>query len=137
VGAVVGLQEVVLWVRDLDRALEFYSGLFGLEPITPPGAPRAFLRAGDDIAGIPQVIVLVPHPDPAHEFPTDETERPLHHFAFVADPAEFDDLRAALTAAGIQTRDGVHPILQGVRTYYLDDPEGNEVEVIATDAEAR
>jgi catechol 2,3-dioxygenase-like lactoylglutathione lyase family enzyme len=137
VASVVGLQEVVLWVGDLDRALAFYSGLFGLEPITPPGAPRAFLRAGADIAGVPQVIVLVPHPDPTHEFPAEKTERPLHHFAFVADPAEFDDLRARLTAGGIETRDGVHPVLKDVRTYYLDDPDGNEVEVIATVAEAR
>ncbi|HEY8741301.1 MAG TPA: hypothetical protein VIN56_11985 [Candidatus Dormibacteraeota bacterium] len=33
-------------------------------------------------------------------------------------------------AAGIQTRDGIHPVLEGVRTFYVDDPDGNEVEVI-------
>jgi catechol 2,3-dioxygenase-like lactoylglutathione lyase family enzyme len=132
--AVAGLQEVVLWCHDLDRSLEFYGGLFGLEQLTEPGAPRTFLRAGPDIAGVPQVVVLVRHPEPGHAFSAEKTERALHHFAFVVDPAELDGLRAALEAAGHATRDGVHPVLKQVRTFYLDDPDGNEVEVIAREA---
>ena len=130
-GAVVGLQEVVLWTRDLDASLAFYRDLFGLEPITPPDAPRAFLRAGADIAGVPQVVVLVPHPDPSGAFPTARTERPLHHFALIVEPGRFDGVRDACREAGFETRDGQHPVLEDVRTFYLDDPDGNEVEVIA------
>jgi catechol 2,3-dioxygenase-like lactoylglutathione lyase family enzyme len=132
--AVVGLQEVVLWCHDLARSLEFYGGRLGLEQLTEPGAPRTFLRVGDDIAGVPQVIVLVRHPDPDHAFSAEKPERPLHHFAVVVDADGFDELRASLEAAGHATRDGVHPVLQGVRTFYLDDPDGNEVEVIAKEA---
>jgi len=33
--------------------------------------------------------------------------------------------------AGLEVRGGIHPVLQGVRTFYVDDPDGNEVEVIA------
>jgi catechol 2,3-dioxygenase-like lactoylglutathione lyase family enzyme len=133
-GGVAGLQEVVLWTRDPAASVAFYRDRFGLEPITPPEAPRTFLRAGDDIAGVPQVIVLIPHPDPEGDFPAEKTERPLHHFAFVVEPGRFDELRAELEAAGHGTRDGVHPILKDVRTFYLDDPDGNEVEVIAANA---
>jgi len=28
----------------------------------------------------------------------------------------------------------VHPVLKGVRTFYVDDPDGNEVEVIFASA---
>jgi hypothetical protein len=30
-------------------------------------------------------------------------------------------------------RSGIHPVLKGVRTFYVDDPDGNEVEVIGPD----
>jgi hypothetical protein len=36
-----------------------------------------------------------------------------------------------LVAAGIEVRSGIHPVLKGVRTFYADDPDGNEVECIS------
>ena len=35
-----------------------------------------------------------------------------------------------LTNAGIEVRDGKHPVL-AVRTMYVTDPDGNEVELIS------
>jgi hypothetical protein len=40
-------------------------------------------------------------------------------------------LQQRFTAAGLEVRSGVHPVLKDVRTFYVDDPDGNEVEVIA------
>ena len=34
---------------------------------------------------------------------------------------------------GIEVRGGVHPVLKGVRTFYVDDPDGNECECITQD----
>jgi catechol 2,3-dioxygenase-like lactoylglutathione lyase family enzyme len=128
---VAGLAEIVLWVRDIDAALHFYRDMFGLEIISPPEFPNKFLRAGEGGSGVPEMIVLVPHPDRSVEFPREKPNRVLHHLAFRVDGSAYEDLQQRFTAAGVEVRSGVHPVLKGVRTFYVDDPDGNEVEVIA------
>lgn len=128
---VVGLAEIVLWVRDMDAALGFYGGLFGLELISPPALPNKFLKAADGAHGVPEMIVLVPHPDRSGEFPHEKAQRVLHHLAFRVEASAYEQLQDRFAAAGMEVRSGVHPVLKGVRTFYVDDPDGNEVEVIA------
>ena len=70
---------------------------------------------------MPEMIVLVPHPDRSAEFPREKPKRVLHHLAFRVDGPAYDDLRHRFLAAGIEVRSGVHPVLKGVRTFYVDD----------------
>jgi catechol 2,3-dioxygenase-like lactoylglutathione lyase family enzyme len=128
---VAGLAEIVLWVRDMEPALHFYRDLFELEVISPPELPNKFLKAADGSGGVPEMIVLVPHPDRSAEFPREKPKRVLHHLAFRVEAPAYDRLQERFVAAGIEVRSGVHPVLKGVRTFYVDDPDGNEVEVIA------
>jgi catechol 2,3-dioxygenase-like lactoylglutathione lyase family enzyme len=128
-----GLAEIVLWVHDMDAALRFYRDQFGLEVISPPALPNKFLRAGGPGEGVPEMIVLVPHPDRSMEFPREKPRRVLHHLAFRVGAHAYDELEARFKAAGVQVRSGVHPVLKGVRTFYVDDPDGNEVECISLD----
>jgi catechol 2,3-dioxygenase-like lactoylglutathione lyase family enzyme len=130
---VSGLAEIVLWVRDMEAALHFYRDLFGLEVISQPELPNKFLRAGEGGAGVPEMIVLIPHPDRSIEFPHEKPQRVLHHLAFRVDATAYDDLRHRFIAAGIEVRSGVHPVLKGVRTFYVDDPDRNECECISPD----
>jgi catechol 2,3-dioxygenase-like lactoylglutathione lyase family enzyme len=132
---VAGLAEIVLWVGDMEKALHFYRDLFGLEVISPTGLPNKFLRAGDAGGPIPEMIVLVPHPDP--QFPREKAKRVLHHLAFRVDASAYDDLMERFRNEGIEVRSGIHPVLKGVRTFYVDDPDGNECECIASDPEHR
>lgn len=128
---VAGLAEIVLWVSDIERALHFYRDLFELEIISPPELPNKFLRAGKGAEGVPEMIVLVPHPDRNVDFPREKAKRVLHHIAFRVEASTFDELQERFAAGGIEVRSGIHPVLKGVRTFYVDDPDGNEVEVIA------
>ena len=128
---VAGLAEIVLWVHDMDAALHFYCDGFGLELISPPELPNKFLRAGRGASGVPEMIVLVPHPDHDVEFPREKTNRVLHHMALRVEGGPYDELQLHFMAEGIEVRSGVHPVLKGVRTFYVDDPDGNEVEVIS------
>ncbi len=130
-GPVLALAEIVLWMHDTDRMLTFYRDLFGLEQISNDRVPARFLKVSDGPGGIPGMIVLSPHPDPTGRFPEAKPARPLHHLAFNVSVDRYDSLRAACEAAGLRVRDGIHPVLPGVQTFYVDDPEGNEVEVIA------
>ena len=132
---VAGLAEIVLWVRDMNAALHFYRDLFGLEVTSRPELPIKFLRAGDGADGVPEMIVLVPHPDPSADFPREKPKRVLHHMAFRIVAAEFEGLQDTFKAQGLQVRSGVHPVLKGVRTFYIDDPDGNECECISPDPE--
>lgn len=128
---VEGLAEIVLWVADMDDALEFYRDRLGLEVISRPEMPNKFLRVADP-GGIPEMIVLIPHPHPDDFFPAhrEKQKRTLHHMAFRVDARAYDELETAFLEAGIEVRHGVHPVLKDVRTFYVDDPDGNEVELI-------
>ena len=125
---VEGLAEVVLNVRDMDRALGFYRDLLGLEVISPPEqASPVFLRAGSATALLPALVVLVELPVDAPGFGSPRT---LHHLALAVPDDAFDATAEALVADGLTIRTGRHPILPS-RTMYVDDPDGNEVELIA------
>ncbi|HEY4914094.1 MAG TPA: VOC family protein [Candidatus Dormibacteraeota bacterium] len=128
---VAGLAEIVLWVRDMDAALHFYRDIFGLVLISTAELPNKFLRAGDGALGIPEMVVLVPHPDRSVEFPKEKAKRVLHHMAFRVEAEAYDALQLHLMADGLEVRTGVHPVLKGARTFYVDDPDNNEVEVIS------
>ena len=131
--SVAGLAEIVLWVRDMPAALHFYGDLFGLEVISPPELPNRFLRAGPGADGVPEMIVLIPHPDRDVAFPREKPKRVLHHLAFRVAASEYDDLQKRFEGEGIEVRSGIHPVLRGVRTFYVDDPDGNECECISHD----
>lgn len=128
---VEGLAEVVLWVADVEASLQFYRDQFGMEVISPPTMPNKFLKVAE-LDGIPELIVLVPHPHPDSYFPThrEKEKRTLHHLALRVTALEYERLERRFIEAGVEVRHGVHPVLQDVITFYVDDPDGNEVEVI-------
>ncbi len=128
---VLGLAEIVLWTREMEATLRFYRDLFGLELISEPDFRVKFLSAGEGPGGIPQMIVLFPQSPDAPEFPRDKPSRVLHHLAFAVNPDRYEELGEICRTYGLEVRQGVHPVLKNVRTFYVDDPEGNEVEVIA------
>jgi catechol-2,3-dioxygenase len=123
-----GLAEVVLNVHDAPRSVAFYGGLLGLERMTPEGQPGPiFFRAGQATDRVPALLVLVPLSSGTQDF---QDPRVLHHLALTIPAAAFDAARATLTNAGVEVRDGKHPVL-AVRTMYVTDPDGNEVEFIS------
>jgi catechol-2,3-dioxygenase len=126
--SIVGLAEVVLNVHDMNRALAFYRDLLGLEVISPPERTNPiFLRAGTATDSLPALVVLVQLPADAGDFTGPRT---LHHLALALPSSDFDQVRMGLVARGFTVRTGQHPVLPS-RTMYLDDPDGNEVELIA------
>ena len=129
---VEGLAEIVLWVADMEAALQFYRDQFGLEIMSPPELPNKFLMVAKP-GGIPEMIVLIPHPDASGSFPREKPKRVLHHLAFRVTASDYDGLQRRFEAEGIEVRGGIHPVLKGVRTFYVDDPNGNEVECISPD----
>lgn len=126
-----GLAEVVIWVHDMDTSLRFYRGTLGLTEMSTPDMRGAiFLQAGPEVVNCPQQLVLVPLPAGAPAFSSERSERTMHHFGIEVAPEDFEGERQRLESLGIEVRFGQHPFLP-LRGMYLDDPDGNEVEIIA------
>ena len=125
--SVRGLAEVVLNCHDLAAMLTFYRDLLGLSVISPHERKNPiFLRAGDSGEGLPSLVVLVQMQGELAPFTKPRT---LHHLALTIPSDTFDATMTALTERGFTVRTGQHPVLPS-RTMYIDDPEGNEVELI-------
>ena len=129
-----GLTELVIWVRDMEKALHFYRDVLGLGVMSPPDFRGAvFLQVGES-ADIPQQIVLVPLLKDAPGASAERTQRALHHLGVEIAPEEFECERERLESLGFEVRLGEHPFLP-LRGMYIDDPDGNEVELIASTQE--
>jgi catechol 2,3-dioxygenase-like lactoylglutathione lyase family enzyme len=126
VAAIRSLVEVVLVVEDIDRSLAFYGDALGLTLISPPAVPVKFLRIGPAGSGVPQQVVLIPRSMAADQ-PLVRTKA-LHHIGLEVAPAEFEAERERLAELGFTIRGGEHPFLP-VEAFYLDDPDGNEIEI--------
>ncbi len=119
--AILGLDHVVLRVADLERAVRFYCRVLGCtEERRVESISLVQLRAGAAL------IDLVP----AEDRPATGAGN-MDHFCLRIDPFDEADLRAHLTAQGVEagevaTRYGAEG--QGP-SLYLQDPDGNTVEL--------
>ncbi len=113
-----GLVELTLQVRDLDALETFYADVFGLEVLKRED-DRVWLAAGRSA----HLGLWLPG---EKEF---GDEGGAHvHYAFSAEPGSLDDLVGRLEERGVPTRGPIeHP--GGDRSLYVEDPEGNLVEV--------
>jgi catechol-2,3-dioxygenase len=113
-----GICELTLEARDMVRLERFYTEALGLEVLARED-DRIWLAAGERT----RLGLWAPG---AKEF-GDEGGRHVH-FAFSAVPGRLDALRDRLTDGGASVRGPVeHP--GGDRSIYVEDPEGNVVEV--------
>jgi catechol-2,3-dioxygenase len=116
---------VVLKVRDIERSARFYRDVLGLKEVARGnfGRPMAFFSTGDNHH---DVAVLEVGPDAP---PTPPGGVGLYHVALRIGTT-LDELRAAkahLEAHGLtKLRLSDHRVSQSI---YLDDPDGNGVEL--------
>ena len=126
-----GLTEVVISVHDMEKSLNFYRDILGLRVMSPPDFRGAvFLQISEQPDTAPQQLVLVPLPEGTDAFPTERVRRPLHHLGLEVAREDFESERERLQGLGFDVRFGEHPFLP-LKGMYLDDPDGNEVELIA------
>ncbi len=127
--SILGLDHVVLRVRDLERALRFYCGALGCEierRVDELGLVQ--LRAGASL------IDLVPVSGPlgrAGGAPPGEEGRNLDHLALALDRFDEEALRAHLAAHGVEAGPTAARYGAGGTgpSIYVRDPDGNVVEL--------
>ena len=114
----VGLCELTLEARDLERMEAFYTGCFGLEVLSREG-DRVWLACGERT----RLGLWAPG---AKEF-GDEGGRHVH-YAISASPGSLEGLLERLEGMGRSVH-GPEEHPGGDQSIYFEDPEGNVVEV--------
>ena len=118
-----GLNHAVLFVSDLRRAVDFYTGLFGMTVIAEEG-PMAFLRAKGSTnhhdLGLLGLGTRAPRPA--------QGSTGLYHLAWqVGTIEELAAARTELVQIGAYRGESDHGATKSV---YAADPDGNEFEVM-------
>ena len=133
----LGLDHVVLRVRDLERSLAFYTG-----------ALDGVVERRSDALGLTQIrlgrslIDLVPVTGPLGKLggaPPEKEGRNLDHFAVQIVPFDEEALRKHLTSCGVEPGDvGQRYGAEGNGpSMYVSDPDGNVVELKGPPTEPR
>ena len=127
------LDHIVLNVGDIDRSLNFYTGVLGLQP-----ERLQEFRAGK--VGFPSVrvnsgTIIDLFPTPAADGmrkPGEKSNGNLNHFCMVVGQEDFAGIVDYLNGNNVTIREG--PIARwGARgkatSVYFLDPDGNEIEI--------
>ena len=118
------LNHAVLYVRDLDRSLDFYHRAFGFEEVTRIPDVAVFLRAAgsDNHHDLGLFTVGAQAPSP----PRGSTG--LYHLAWqVVEIEDLRDMMATLVEVDALTGASDHG---ATKSLYGKDPDGNEFEVM-------
>lgn len=116
-----GLTHIHLVVRDLDRSLQFYQSVFGMEELFREGTEMVFLRT----PGSQDTITLNADPGEAH---IAGAKGGVAHFGFrLQDKEDLDRAVAEVQAAGGKLlQSGEHS--PGHPFAYVEDPDGFVIE---------
>lgn len=117
---VTAIDHLVLNVRDVERALEFYTGRLGLQPERVDE-----WRAGK--AGFPTVRINESTIIDLLDAPRDGTN--VHHFCLAVEPLDWQELIDSgefTVLKGPVDRFGARGM---ARSVYVEDPDGNVIEL--------
>jgi catechol-2,3-dioxygenase len=126
-----GLGEVALRVRDLDRMQDFYQNVIGLELLRRFDR-AAFFRLAEGFGGHTQVLALFDRASDAGYAGLNPATTTVDHLAFEIELADFERERRRLADQGLAVTTAQHGWVHW-RSLYVDDPEGNMVELVCYD----
>lgn len=118
------IKETCLYVRDLERAKQFYHELLELPVIGYVPDKHIFFRAGNS-------VLLCFNPEDSKT----KTSPPAHygggkqHFAFEIGGQEYEQAKEWIQAKGIIITDTV-VWKSGAESFYFEDYEGNVLEIV-------
>jgi catechol 2,3-dioxygenase-like lactoylglutathione lyase family enzyme len=117
-----GLRHLALRVRDVSRAVEFYTRVFGMRLVWQPDEDNAYLSSGCDNLALHRASL----PQGG-----DSEAQPLDHLGFIV-PA-LADLEAGWQWAQTEGLDIVRPLKRhrdGSVSFYIRDPDGNVIQLL-------
>jgi catechol 2,3-dioxygenase-like lactoylglutathione lyase family enzyme len=133
-----GLNEVVIRARDLNAMEHFYVTVVGLE-LMQRFPQMAFLKIGDGYAGLTQLLALFDATLPGdveglHYAGLDSGQTTLHYFSLGIAWTDYETEKQRLEQLGLKVQTMEHG-WTGWRSIYIQDPEGNVVELVCSNIE--
>ena len=126
-----GLGEIALRVHDLDAMQRFYEQVIGLE-VLRRFDNAVFFKLADGFGGHTQVLALFDRSAQPGYSGLDAATTTIDHIAFEIERADFDAERKRLQDVGLAVETAEHAWVHW-RSLYVDDPEGNTVELVCYD----
>ena len=114
--AVIGIEEIFLKVRDMDKAIEFYNGILGI-PLDKKDEERTYLQMDRG-----HLVLQIENHTGRHQ-----GGGPLH-FAMTVSEEEFDEILSKFEGGRFFTR-GPYGERGKSRALFMIDPDGNETEI--------
>lgn len=122
-----GINHIALNVRNMDRALDFYTGVLGFPAIMRSETQAGLKHVEVDAGNV--AIALFESPDldltAAHKTMTDDG---YLHFAFTASYDRYDATLQALKDKGVVMDGEPRDWGEGVSIYF-PDPDGHQIEI--------
>jgi len=126
-----GLGEIALRVNNLDAMQRFYAEVIGL-PLMTRFPNSAFFKIADGYGGHTQVLALFDRSESLGYDGTEAATSTIDHIAFEIPLADFANEKERLEALGLQVETAEHAWVHW-RSLYVNDPEGNQVELVCYD----
>lgn len=126
-----GLGEIALRVRNLDAMYDFYSEIIELEAMSR-SETIAFFKIAEGFAGHTQVLALFDRSQGEAYVAPESDKTSVDHFAFTIDRSDFEDELDRLKSLGLEVTTAEHDWVKW-RSLYINDPEGNLVELVCYD----
>lgn len=137
--AVKGLGEIALRVNDLGSMEKFYTEVIGLA-VYKRFSTAVFFRIADGYKGHPQALILFDrskkptgpqiHESTPHGVSQDRST--FDHLAFDIDLEDYEREHSRLKQLGLSVKTRTYD--WGWRSLYINDPEGNTVELVCCDS---
>ena len=125
----VEMDHIVIRGKDVERQLEFYSEILGLEPYRVEEFRSGKVMFPSVRVNAGMIIDLFPRPN---EEPAGDGPRNLDHYCLTIEPTEFNNLAAYLRDRGV-TVEGEPRLRSGARgdgySMYVRDFEENRIEL--------
>lgn len=116
----LGLRHLALFVVAFEETKRFYTDLLGFEVEWEPDPDNSYLTSGSDNLAL-------------HRAPPERSfrETTLDHLGLlVREPEDVDAWAQFLEARGVRLATQPRTHRDGARSFYVDDPDGNRVQVI-------
>ena len=114
--AVIGIEEIFLKVRDMDKAIESYNGILGI-PLDKQEEERTYLQMDRG-----HLVLQIENHTGRHQ-----GGGPFH-FAMTVSEEEFDEILSKFEGGRFLTR-GPYGERGKSRAIFMIDPDGNETEI--------
>lgn len=118
------IKETCLYLRDLEKAKEFYHHVLGLPVISYVPQKHIFFKAGESV-----LLCFNPEDSKTKTSPPGHFGGGKQHFAFEVKDEEYLSEKKKIEEKGISIIDEL-TWSSGKKSFYFEDPEGNVLEIL-------